>query len=222
MTRSVTPAYLKQQLQMDPRVAAEQIIALRNTQLGLSSASGSSLASRMQPPQAVAGARSAIATIRSQFWSLPIESLNRQLSEIDLRPYPELANVVDQLKQAAAIRADFPRLAQRLEGDLGLFHCVKQSVTMPPRDLAGMKESVMRALLRGENVKSYKSAAKIIQEEFPRIYALQHEWFDDILKTKRLGRDTAARNQGFTFGAPNWVFAILIILLIRGCASLMR
>ena len=167
MTRSVTPAYLKQQLQMDPRVAAEQIIALRNTQLGLSSASGSSLASRMQPPQAVAGARSAIATIRSQFWSLPIESLNRQLSEIDLRPYPELANVVDQLKQAAAIRADFPRLAQRLEGDLGLFHCVKQSVTMPPRDLAGMKESVMRALLRGENVKSYKSAAKIIQEEFP-------------------------------------------------------
>lgn len=222
MTRPVSPDYLTRQLRMDPRTSAARIIALRRWQLGIESPSSIESVQRLQSPQAAASSRSAIETIRNQFWSLPLDSLNLQLSEIDVRPYPELANVVDQLKQAAAIRADFPKLAQRLDGDLGLFHCVKQAVTMPPRDVAGMKESVMRRLLAGEDAKSYKAAAKIIKQEFPSIYALQPEWFDDIIKAKRLSRDTFALSQEFSFGAPNWVFAILFILLLRGCASLMQ
>ncbi len=221
MTRPVTADYLKQQLAMDPRGSAARIIALRARQLGLAS-SGVGAAQQLQPPRAVADARKAIDAIRGQFWTLPINALNQQLMAIDLRPYPELATVVDGLKRAAAIRAEFPKLAQRLNGDLGLFHCVKQAVTMPPRDVAGMKESVMRSLLAGENIKAYKSAAKVIKEEFPAIYELQREWIDEILKAKRLRRDTAARSQEFTFGAPSWVFAILFILLLRGCASLMQ
>ena len=127
MTQPVSPGYLIRQLKMDPRASAARIIALRRSQLGIESASSSQSGQRLQTPQAVANARSAIETIRNQFWSLPLESLNSQLSEVDVRPYPELANVVEQLKQAAAIRADFPKLAQRLNGDLGLFHCVKAS-----------------------------------------------------------------------------------------------
>ena len=38
---------------------------------------------------------------------------------------------------------------------------------MPPRDVAGMKESVMRRLLAGEDAKSYKAAAKTYQARVP-------------------------------------------------------
>ncbi len=221
MTESITPGYIKQQLKLNPRTSSAKIVALRNAAIGFQSASDKS-AQQLQTPQAVADARKAIESIRRQFWSLPLDSLNQQLSAIDLQPYPELANVVDQLKQAAAVRAQFPKLAERLQGDLGLFHCIKQSITSPPRDVAGMKESIMRGLLSGNNAQSYKKTAKIIREEFPGIYALQHEWYDDIIGAKKLGRDTAARSQEFTWGAPSWVFAILFILLVRGCVSLMR
>lgn len=222
MTRPVSLEYLSRQLKMDPRTSASRIIALRNKQLGVMARGGPESTQRLQTPQEVASARSAIESIRKQFWSLPLEALNQQLAEIDVRPYPELATVVDQLKQAAAIRADFPKLAQRLDGDLGLFHCVKQAVTMPPRDVAGMKETVMRRLLAGEDVKSYKAAAKIIKQEFPSIYGLQREWFDDIIKAKRLSRDTFALNQDFKLGAPTWIYVILFILLWRGCMSMMQ
>lgn len=222
MSRSLDIDYLKQQLSLDPRIAADQIVALRNQQLGLTLGGNQAVVENPVAPQPVASARSAIETIRSQFWTLPLDVLNRKLSEIDLRPYPELATVVEQLQQAAAVRADFPRLAQRLGSDLALFHCVRQSLTMPPRDVAGMKETVMRSLFNGETIRSYKATAQIIREEFPQIYALQYEWFDDILKAKRLGRDTTARNQEFKFGAPIWVFALLFLLLLRGCASLLR
>lgn len=222
MTRPVTPEYLKRQLELDPRTSAARIIALRGRQLGLATATRKEAIQSLQTPQAVAGARSALESIRSQFWTLPLDQLHQQLAEIDLRPYPELANVVEQLQQAATIRAEFPKLAQRLNGDLGLFHCVKQSVTMPPRDVAGMKESVMRSLLAGENVKSYKSSANIIKTEFPQIYALQREWFDDILTSRKMRRDTLALSEDGSSAVPRWIFIILFILLMRGCVSLMR
>lgn len=221
--RSLDERYLKQQLSLDPRAAATRIVVQRNEQLGLVPA-GQPVSNALpsQSLQAAAGARSVLASIRNQFWTLPLDTLKRQLAEVDLRPYPELSIVVDQLQQAAAVRDDFPRLAKRLDDDLGLFHCVKQSVTMPPRDVAGMKESVMRALLNGENEKTYKATAKIVKDEFPQIYALQREWFEDILKAKRLGRDTQARSDSFALGAPVWVFALLFMLLLRGCVSIMR
>lgn len=224
MSEPITPSYIKQQLKLDPRASAAKIVALRNAAIGFQSAGAKSAAQlqTLQTPQAVEGARSAIESIRRQFWSLPLDKLNEQLSAIDLRPYPELANVVDQLQHAAAVRAQFPKLAQRLSGDLVLFQYIKQSITSPPRDVAGMKESIMRGLLSGDNAKSYKTTAKIIKEEFPGIYALQHEWYDDILAAKKLGRDTAARSQEFTLGAPSWIFAILFLLLVRGCVSIMR
>lgn len=220
MAHSVDKNYLTRQLSLDPRSAAARIVLQRNEQLGLTSARQSATAEGSA--QDAKGVRSKLETIRNQFWTLPLEELHSQLSAIDLRSYPELAIVVEQLQQAAKVRDQFPRLAERLNGDLGLFHCVKQSVTMPPRDVAGMKESVMRALLIGENDKSYKATAKLIKEEFHEIYALQHEWFDDILKSKRLGRDTVARGNGFNFGAPIWVYVVLLTLFLRGCGMLMR
>ncbi len=87
---------------------------------------------------------------------------------------------------------------------------------MPPRDVAGMKESVMRRLLGGEDVKSYKAAAKIIKQEFPAIYALQREWFDDIIKAKRMSRDTFALNPDSDSVRPTGCSRFLFILLLRG------
>ncbi len=223
MPRTIDPRYVQQQLKRDPRLAAAHIIRDRNQQLGLVDRKrGQHSAQLVHPPGAAENARAAIDNIREQFWDLPLDELQAQLAAIDLGPYPALVNVVEQLKQAAEVRPAFAQLAQRLSADLTLFNCVKQSVTMAPRDLAGMKEAIMRALLRGESIKMYQSSARIIKTEFPQIYAIRPEWFDEILNAKRLRYDVPRPNSEFRFGAPIWVYVLLIMLLTRGCASLFR
>ncbi|MCC6508814.1 MAG: hypothetical protein IT423_06885 [Pirellulaceae bacterium] len=215
------PDYLLHQLKLDPRAAAARIVALRNAELGLDGPDKIDSRS-LQSRQAVVSARTVVDSLRQQFWTLPLEQLQAQLAAINVKPFPELATVVERLQQAAGLRSQFPRLAQRLGDNLGLFHCIKQSLTMPPRDVAGMKESVMRSLLSGEKNREYKAVALLVKQEFPDIYALEHEWFDDILKTNKLSRRVGTKDDGKIFGMQAWVFFFLVVLLIRGCAAVMR
>ncbi len=213
-------AYIKRQLSIDPRSSASRIIAARNAELGLTIPEKHRPVP-IQSPDAVASAQSRIALVRENFWAWPLERIEEQLNAIDSQPYPELAALVLRLKQAALARPEFPKLAARLGANLGLFQCFKQSMTQPPRDVAGMKESVMRSLLRGENLRAYKQAATIIRTEFPRLYALEHEWFDNI-QSVRAASGSYQRYVPSIVGVPIWLWVVLIITAMRGCVSLLK
>ena len=219
MSRNLDVEYLKRVLSLDPRVSAERIIASRAEVLGLSESVVS--LRHVRTGATAANARAMINTVRRDFWTLPIDDLRSRLNAIDLAPYPELAVVVDRLKQAAEMRADFPRLAQALGGNSRLLDNLKRSITLPPRDLAGMKEAIMRALFRGEHTNEYKAAAKIIRIQFPNIYAFEQQWVDDILSARRPG---VGRFPSFSIRLPIpfWAWWIIGMALIRGCVSLMR
>jgi hypothetical protein len=209
MKPSVTPSYLKRQLSLDPRTSAERIIALRASQFAIEPTARATKRQRLQTAEDVESARQAIGSIRQGFWSFPIEELQSRLDAIDLEPYPELVHVVEQLKRAASCRHEFDKLASRLGHDLKLFQCLKQAVTLPPRDVAGMREAIMRNILSGDN--STEPAALIIRKEYPNIYALYPEWIDEILQRNPL---RVVGGAGTWFGVPIWVYIILLWLIL--------
>ncbi len=219
MKRRAGIPYLKSMLDVDPRVASDRIILLRNRELGLHDPRNESNRS-LNAEQSADTVLAALNQVREKFWSLSLDDLQRHLKSLDLRNYPELAIVVERLQKAAELRPHFPKLAQELGKNLSLFNNFRKSLTMPPRDLAGMKEAIMRSLFEGNQASSYKRAAKIIRDRYPELYAFEPQWFDDIIRARKPG--SGWQLPSLQLGIPNWLLFVIVFALVRGCIGAMR
>lgn len=241
MSRHLNLPYLKRQLRTDPFTAAGRIIASRNAELAITtrdepagnpalSAPGSvDSYSRMRQANAtvhtkesLAAVQSEIEELRATFWTIPLPVLVDKLQAIDCRSYPELAVAVERLKRAATIRTDFPNLSLRLKQNSVLFNCIKQSITLPPRDAAGMKEALLRSLQLGANLRSFRSGAELVRREFPQIYELDPEWFDQLQSLRKRRQGLVDENQRMRSSATTWVIIAILVALARSCGTLVR
>lgn len=221
MSGRLSVEYLRSQLAEDPRTAALRIIASRNVALGLLNTTDS-VARPSEPGYSVSEAHAQLAKIRAEFWNMPLSNLQAELDRIESPAYPEISAVSRRLQQAALQRDNFAKLESRLAGNLGLFHFLQEAITMPPRDAAGMKETVMRSMMIGQHSRDYTMDVQLIKQEFPGIYALEQAWLESILAARKHASSTAALKKAGPWGVPLWVWIFLSLLVLKAVLRLVR
>lgn len=223
--------YMVQLLQMNPVHEGAAIIAVRNDALGLT---------KKAPPQPAVPVDvqkedrrkllDQLEALRRQFWTMPLDALNQQLSALDGQGFADLEAAVKRLRIVAAHRAKFPALAQHADFSGEIFSSLKEILTRSPRDTAVLREQVLAKFRNRSHRKSGRKMIALLKRELPAIYALEADWFDtlDRQKVQTSGihlvgqrRDnTAPAGNGTNFGSYWWVI-VLISGMVRACTSTM-
>jgi hypothetical protein len=179
--------YLDQAFAMNPVWESARLLDLRRQTLGLSRHDNSQVAALAYEDAQLQReiVRRQVIAAQKEFWQLPIDQLQRSLSAIDVQDVPDFAPVVNRLKTAASCRGEFPKLAQLKGMDMGLFNAFKSSVVKPPADAARVKERFLQSIEDRKQLKQVQKAAKLIQREYPILYALEKDWFATLSKAKR-------------------------------------
>ncbi len=201
--------YLRLAFQLNPMWQAEQLMDLRSRALRLP---------RLDKEQAVAGAghddmmalkiaaRQQIQAIQSNFWKLPLDSLQQQLANIDVRRLPELAPVVERLRTTAACRAQFPPLSQESWMDPKLFNAFKTAVVLPPAEAGHIREFFLSRIGDKHQLKGLKKAAQMLEAKYPVLYDWNAIGFKRYRSTRfAMWRSTAVFLEEYRLGFPRSV-----------------
>ncbi len=225
MTESLP--YLKRVLQLNPLIDAEEIIELRRKHLfPQETRLTKNTASVKRDSEAAARAQESIDEIRQRFWALPLNEIRTQLSNLDLTAFPELKITVDRLKYVAALRGEFPKLAEHKYNYPALFGFFKNVVVMSPQNAGLYKESTLRQLQQSGDPKRIRRMIKMMMKSMPDLYRLESDWFDNIYRSTGRGKTATATDTNYVssqssgFGIPWWVIVLIILFVIRMVARL--
>lgn len=214
MTLSLPPSYFLEQLRTEPREGAERIVARRGEAIGVMSAADE--AQRDFEVAQMLG--QTVAAFRESFWATPVETLVQQLDALDCEHFPEYARSVERLKRAALGRDELAVVIQQL-GKKRLFaEYLRRTLTLGPRDIAGIREIVHREMFEQKKAKPFKAAAQKIATDFPAAYAIDREWIDEVIRAKSPSRGWGS----IELPVPFWVLWIILIIVVRGCRELTR
>jgi hypothetical protein len=212
--------YFSRMLQMNPLSDPAGVLALRRTALGLPAAvreeqGGSLMASAEQRAAALAE----LDRLRREFWTLPLEQLQRALEAINVKRLPDLRPLVTRLRTVAACRGEFPRLAASAGNCLPLFHAFKTAVVLPPGEAGPHKDQFIRTVRDRQQIKAVRQLVERIRSDYPVLFQLEKDWFETLLKLKP--RQVKTESMTFSTGESEWgsfgpvaVFAAIILLRI--------
>lgn len=214
--------YLDLVFRMNPVWQAVEVLDFRRKALGLKRHDLDK-----GPSQADLGAqrnlvRRQIAHLQGEFWKLPLERLQHSLNAIDVQRVPEFGPVVSRLKTAADCRGEFPKLSQMPGMDLPLFNAFRSAAVLPPVEAGRVRDRFLRSIDDRKRMKAVQKAAKLIQTEYPALYALEQDWFATLTKMKRVtssvsGLSTSSTSYessgSFSFEIPWYGWWAMIVLL---------
>jgi hypothetical protein len=209
--------YFRRMLEMNPLYDPSGVLALRRKSLGLTAAVREEAFSAAATGQQRAAVLEELDRLRREFWTLPLDQLQKSLESINVKRLPDLRPLVNRLRMVAACRGEFPRLASSMTGCLPLVHAFKSAVVLPPAEAGMHKEQFIRSVKDKRQVKQVKQAAQKIKSEFPLLYDLEKDWFETLMKLKaRYATESAFSNAGGSIEweslGPGVVFAIIILL----------
>lgn len=212
--------YLILALKMNPLLQTEDIVKLRSRYLGLKS--------RQTIPADVDGAnleerRAAsvrtIERVREHFWQMKLDSLRKELAELNLDSFPDLKHAATRLTIAAANRDALPRLSQHKNFDSKLFLALKTVLVSSPRDVGSVKEKFRKRLRDQQHRAQAARMVRLLKRNVPEIYGLEQDWLESIAryrppKTSQSG--DAEEGYGFhVSGEWNWVVWVIVLVGIR-------
>ena len=220
--------YLRLAFQKNPMWESEQLLDLRRKTFRIAKAVAEPKVT--MDPQAGKkrdAMRRAVDKIQHEFWTLPLEELQRKVSAIDIKEAPDVAGVVKRLRTAAMCRSEFPKLASAKGMHLPLFHAFKTAVVLPPSEAGYVREQFLRSIEDRKQLKTIKRSIGIIQKEYPVLYALEKDWFKTIRETKAPPRERAEQGslfEGADFSGAgvvfSWPFIFFLLMLFRVLARL--
>ncbi len=178
----------------------------------------------------VAAARSTatrvIDNVQKQFWKLPIDDLNSQLSSIRVDVLPELEPVINRLRNMAKQRPEFPRVSQEPWMTPELFQALKKSAVLPPTEAGYVRERFLRKIENKKELRKIQRAASEIESAYPGLYDLQRDWFGTLRKQKSVAKsvDPEYGSGGIEFSVPDftWPAWLVVFIIIRFILAFMR
>lgn len=219
-TASRDPAeYLASVLPLNPIFQAEEILAARDRFLGRASAAGESDRWQLQEQREALHAQ--INTIREQFWTLKAQEMREALDKLSVDRFPDLKLAVERLRAAFRVRSEFPKIAQHKQYDEDLFEMLKAVAVAAPRDAGRTKQAFF--LRTSSNFKLHRRCAAMIKtlcKEFPKVFALEQDWLQQIEQTKPIAGKTESEKEadqraGRSVGAgAGWLVACVLISLV--------
>jgi len=221
----LTRQYLDRVLPLSPVVAAQQMVDLRwrfcgfNTEAVVGGSASDDLAERRK------WNRRELEKIRSAFWLLDPAQSRQALDELLVDDLPELKIGIDRLKQLSHCHADMNELARHRKRNINLYNTFRRLVMLSPRKAGSVKEKYLRSLAYAENLDKVQRMVRMMQTEFPNLYAIESDWFTQILKIKsRRGSDNGPVSGGISvdLGIPSWMYVVTVMLIFRVIFALMR
>lgn len=221
----LTRQYLDKVLTLSPVVSAQQMVDLRwrfcglNTDTSVGGSASGDIGERRK------WNRKQLEKIRSEFWLMDAAQLQQALDELIVDDLPELKIGVDRLKQLCHCRDDMAALARNRKRDINLYNTFRRLVMLSPRKAGGVKEKYLRSLAYAENLPKAQRMVKMMQTEYPNLYAIESDWFTQILKIKSRRVTNGNRAEaGFSFdiGIPSWMYVVTVMLIFRLLFSMLR
>lgn len=201
MRSALDNKYFVDQLQRISSEAIENIPAERGLALGISNRAKESNRSFTSCELT----RQQFDYARSMFWQLTPDQVLIELDKVDVKVFPELEPSVRRMKAAAKAAGDWASAERELSrSQKELLKLLKQSITCNAKDISGVKETVFRQMLSYSRGRSYKRAAKAIQQRFPGLVAIDPLWLGEIANEKRV--------PGLSSLIPWWLWVVIIVL----------
>ena len=226
-----TQAYLQRTLSMNPIWEADHILSLRRKAFRIPMAVAErKVATNSSDDQSRREAmRRAVDKIQHEFWTLPLEELQRRIGAIDVKDAPDLSGVLQRLRTTAICRAEFPKLASSPGMHLPLFHAFKTAVVLPPNEAGYVREQFLRSIDDRKELKRIKKSIAVIQRDYSVLFALEKDWFKMIRDLKKPPRERVVTEpsfsswfdfEGFELGWPAvFVLGFFIRILLRLASS---
>lgn len=216
--------YLEKVLALNPVAAAQQMVELRWQFCGFHSrttkgSAADDLGERRK------WNRKQLELIRAEFWLMDSAKVHQALDELIVDDLPELKIGVDRLKQLTHCRRDMDALARNKKRDINLYNTFRRLVMLSPRKAGRVKEEYLRSLPYAENIDRVRRMVKLMKAEYPNLYAIEADWFSQILKIKSRNVSTSHRAEegiSFDLGIPSWMYVVTVILLFRFLLAMMR
>jgi len=172
-------------LQMNPIHQGEEIIRARIEALGLAKkAEGARPAPVEEQRVDRRKMLDALESVRSQFWTLPIDALNAQLNALNGQGFVDLEAAINRLRVVAAHRTRFPALAEKPGFDGELFSSLKEVLIRSPRDTAVVREQVLSTFRNRSRRKQGRQMVALLKIEMPAVYDLEADWFNALYRQK--------------------------------------
>jgi len=216
--------YLNEVLSMDPMSDAWRMVEKRWKFCGLSKQKATD---KPADPEALRKQRRylerQLEDFRGNFWLEPGESLRRSLDELSADPFPDLKAGVDRLKLLTLHREELQDLGQHPKREINLYNTLRRVVMLSPREAGSIKEKYLREYAYSKTPNKIRRMIKIIREEYPAIYDMESDWFQQIGRIRnRLKEDTVSQTAGWSFELPAWMWVVLVILLGRVVLAIVR
>lgn len=171
-------------------------------------------------------ANTTLQRLQSEFWKLPIDELNTQLSSIEVELLPELQPVINRMRKIAEHRSDFPPLSQESWMVPELFQALKKSAVLPPTEAGYVRERFLRRIKSRQQLRRIKTAAKRLESAYPALYEIQRDWFQTLQKQKGVTKtvDPEYGSGGVEFSMPEfgWPAWLILFIVLRAIVAAMR
>ena len=214
--------YLYHALQLNPVTQASAIIRRRSRCLGLDNRSVEN-PSNQDTTAIRANLRKRIDTLRNQFWTMHGARIRQELESMPVEEFPELKMSVNRLRTMTTYRDEFQKLAAHPKKNINLLNTFKRVVMSPPVQAGQIKEKYLRNMAMDPNAERVKLMAKVIRKEFPQLYELESDWFNEIirLKPRRIEKESYGGG-GSDFEVPGWLIVLAVLFFIRVIILILR
>lgn len=212
-----TRKYLQQVLSLNPTSDANLMSQMRLQYCGLKQTAPRRTA---DDPASTSKRREAInnqlESIRSQFWKLPGPRIRELLDAMHVRDFPELKAGVDRLKLLSMHRESIQQLSKHRKRETNLYNTFRRLVMLPPRQAGEIKERYLRAFAHSSARSKVFLMIKMMQKEYPELYALEADWFRQITKIKKRAAAPATdHDYDGDVGIPGWMIWVGLMILLR-------
>lgn len=196
-------------LELNPGRDAAEIIRLRQSYLGIGGNSTSN--ERKRTRESISLLNATLAECRSNFWKEEDVDLSEILKPDLFANAPELNLAAKRLIGWYQLRNRIDEL-QRALGNNSLATEIRKLAPMTAREGEALKGNVIRLLQSGK-IKNRKRGAKLLKEQFPDIYAMEPEWFEQIIHAKsHFFRSLTSDSRSFQGSTSPLVIPVIIFL----------
>lgn len=226
--------HLVRLLQMNPIHQGTEIIDARREALGLAKEVD---ATRSPPAEEVRALRrkalDQLKALRSRFWAMPLDELNKQLNALDNQGFVDLEASIARVRVVAAYRDQFPTLSEKPGFDGDFFSVLKDVLIRSPRDTAVIREQILSSFRNRSRRKRGRRMVALLKTEMPAIYELEADWFETLYRQKAQPRVTlvtsnssrtgtgaaGSKSNAGSYGWVIWLSIVAISGLIRSASN---
>jgi len=117
-------------------------------------------------------------TCKKNFWQDRSESWMTKLQAVNFDRFPELQAAAQRIHRWYLVRSELIELAKKMGKD-SLAGKLQLMATMSAREIAFLKASISQEEFKwfGPN---YRKQSRRIKREYPQVYALDPDWFDEL------------------------------------------